>query len=64
MKTWLLLGYKSLNAIENSMLGKGYKKPKEKNYLSGIILFPLNVSAAFIQSSYLASTSSQKIIKG
>lgn len=64
MKTWLLLGCKSLNATENSVLGKGYKKPKDKYDLSRLILFPLDISAAFIQSSYSASTSSQKIVKG
>lgn len=55
MKTWLLLGYKSLNTTENSRLGKGYKKAKGKYDLSGIILFPPDVSSAFIQSSDSAS---------
>lgn len=56
MKTWLLLGYKSLNTIENSRLRKGYKEKKGKYDLSGVILLVLDVFSAFIQSSDSAST--------
>lgn len=51
-----IAGLQITNTTENQRLGRGYRKPKGKDYLSGIILFLLQVSSAFIQSSDSAST--------
>lgn len=46
-----IAGLQITNTTENQRLGRGYRKPKGKDYLSGIILFLPQVSSAFIQSS-------------
>lgn len=51
-----IAGLQITSTTENRRLGRGYRKPKGKDYLSGIILFLLEVSSAFIQSSDSAST--------
>lgn len=51
-----IAGLQITNTTENQRLGRGYRKPKGKDYLSGIILFLPQVSSAFIRSSDSAST--------